>query len=61
VLSFGGGLHFCVGAALSRMETAVLLPMLFERFPALAPGGTPERRQALRMRMHTRLPVSLRG
>jgi cytochrome P450 len=61
VLSFGGGLHFCIGAALSRMEAAVLLPLLFERFPALAPGGTPERRLALRMRMHTRLPVRLNG
>lgn len=61
VLSFGGGLHFCIGAALSRMEVAVLLPLLFRRFPELAPGGTPERRLALRMRMHTSLPVRLHG
>ena len=61
VLSFGGGVHFCIGAALSRMEAAVVLPLLFRRFPQLALAGTPERRLALRMRMHTALPVSLRG
>jgi cytochrome P450 len=61
VLSFGGGLHFCIGAALSRMETAVVLPLLFQRFPGLAPGGVAARRLALRMRMHTSLPVSLSG
>jgi cytochrome P450 len=61
VLSFGGGVHFCIGAALSRMEAAVVLPLLFRRFPRLALAGTPERRLALRMRMHASLPVSLRG
>jgi cytochrome P450 len=60
-LSFGGGLHYCIGAALSRMEAAVILPLLFRRFPRLTLGGVPERRLALRMRMHTTLPVSLQG
>jgi cytochrome P450 len=60
-LSFGGGLHYCLGAALSRMEAAVVLPLLVRRFPRLALGGAPVRRAALRMRIHARLPVVLTG
>ncbi|WP_406330940.1 cytochrome P450 [Streptomyces sp. NBC_00203] len=34
-ISFGHGPHVCPGAALSRLEAAVALPALYERFPAL--------------------------
>jgi cytochrome P450 len=61
VLSFGGGVHYCIGATLSRMEAGVVLPRLFRRFPELAPGGVPVRRLALRMRAHSNLPVNLYG
>ncbi len=33
--SFGGGIHFCVGAPLARMEIARAIPILFERCPNL--------------------------
>ncbi|GAB2573354.1 cytochrome P450 [Streptomyces capparidis] len=35
-LAFGHGVHYCLGAPLGRMEAAVALPALFERFPDLA-------------------------
>lgn len=36
-LAFGHGAHFCLGAALARLEAAVILPLLLERFPNLSP------------------------
>ncbi|MFI0264060.1 cytochrome P450 [Streptomyces sp. NPDC017056] len=35
-LSFGHGVHACLGAPLARLEGAIALRGLFERFPALA-------------------------
>ncbi|MFE2159786.1 cytochrome P450 [Streptomyces lydicus] len=37
-LSFGHGVHHCLGAPLARMETRIALPALFERFPDLQLG-----------------------
>ncbi len=34
-LSFGYGVHFCLGAQLARMEALIALPALFGRFPDL--------------------------
>ncbi|WP_338019435.1 cytochrome P450 family protein [Saccharothrix deserti] len=35
-LSFGHGVHYCLGAPLARIEAEVALPALFDRFPNLA-------------------------
>ncbi|MFE3027676.1 cytochrome P450 family protein [Nocardia tengchongensis] len=39
-VSFGYGPHICPGAALARLEAAIALPALFDRFPALRLAGS---------------------
>ena len=42
-VSFGFGPHFCLGAALARLEGRVVLSELLDRFESLAPAGPVER------------------
>jgi cytochrome P450 len=59
-LAFGGGPHFCLGAALSRMEAAETLTRLFDRFPAMAPlDPVPSWRPVRTFHGLTELPVSV--
>jgi len=45
-VSFGAGIHFCVGAPLARLELNVALPILFERLPGLKLARPPRYRDA---------------
>jgi cytochrome P450 len=58
-LSFGAGAHFCLGAALARLEGAIAFPRLLRRFPRLAAAGEPTRRTGLVLRGFETLPVTL--
>ncbi|NDV97901.1 cytochrome P450 [Salipiger sp. PrR002] len=40
--SFGGGLHFCVGAPLARLELVTALPILFDRLSGIELAGLPK-------------------
>ena len=40
--AFGGGLHFCVGAPLARLELQRAMPILFARCPGLQLTQTPQ-------------------
>ena len=57
-LSFGGGIHYCLGAPLARLEATVAFPALLARYPRLALAGPPVRRAGAAFRGHTRLPVA---
>ncbi len=60
-LTFGGGEHYCLGAALARAELQEALPILARRLGPLEAAGPIEwRRQAL-IRGPERLPISTRG
>jgi cytochrome P450 len=59
-LSFGGGIHYCLGAPLARLEAEVAFPALLTRFPRLALAGEPVPRQGNTRHGHERLPVSAR-
>jgi cytochrome P450 len=57
-LSLSGGAHFCLGAALARLEAATYFPALVTRFPELSYAGTPERRGFV-LRGFASFPVSV--
>ena len=55
--SFGGGLHFCVGAPLARLEMQIALPILFDRCPNLRLTSPPDYSDTYHFHGLTRLMV----
>ena len=59
-LSFGHGIHHCLGAALARLEAQAAIGALVDRFPAMAPADdNPPHRDTFTLRGLTSLPVTL--
>jgi cytochrome P450 len=58
-LAFSAGPHFCLGAALARLEGEIGLRMLFERFPDLAADGAGTRRPTRVLHGWASIPVRL--
>jgi cytochrome P450 len=58
-LSFGAGPHYCLGAALARLEAVVAFPRLLARFPRLAAAGDPVRSQSTLFWGFDEQPVSV--
>jgi cytochrome P450 len=60
LLSFGGGIHFCLGAQLARIEAAVVFETVLRRLsePRLVEPDHPKWRPSFLLRGLTELPVA---
>jgi cytochrome P450 len=58
-IAFGHGIHFCLGAALARLESRIALPDLLERLKGLelASDEPWEPRKGLQVHGPTHLPI----
>lgn len=59
-VSFGAGLHFCIGAPLARLELQVALPVLWSRLPGLRLADRPRYADIYHFHGLERLMVSAR-
>ncbi len=60
--AFGaGGRHFCLGAALARLEIKTLLTETLRRFPEIELAGEPTKARSLFLNQLKTLPVRLNG
>ena len=60
-ISFGGGIHHCIGAQLARLEIEIAVGSIIHRFPKLRlqEQKKPVWRKSMTLRALTRLPVML--
>jgi cytochrome P450 len=59
-LAFAGGVHYCLGASLAKLEASIAIGTLIRRFPAVELAGEPSWRDRLTIRGVDRLPLGLR-
>jgi hypothetical protein len=58
-IAFGFGIHYCLGAALGRLEGQIALSTLLRRFPKMRLLEEPERLENVAFRGFKSLPISL--
>ncbi len=56
-LSFAGGIHYCLGATLARLEATVLFSRLAGRFKTFEKGGELVRRPSGGFRAYAQVPI----
>jgi cytochrome P450 len=59
-LSFGGGVHYCLGASLAKMEAQIAIGTLASRFPGLEAAGDPVYNGRINLRGLDRFELTLR-
>lgn len=59
-LSFSSGIHYCLGAALARLEAQIAIPTVLRRLPDLQLAAAPTQRDTFVLRGFTSLPVTWR-
>ena len=59
-VAFGFGEHFCLGAALGRLEARVFLEEFFRRYASIELAGEPARLRSGELHAWKRMPVRLR-
>jgi cytochrome P450 len=62
-LAFGSGIHYCLGAPLARVEAAIALNAMLDRYQTIAPASRPGTRQTASNVIFgfTQLPLRLGG
>jgi pimeloyl-[acyl-carrier protein] synthase len=58
-VAFGGGIHYCLGAALAKLEGRIAFRQLVQVFPEMELAGVPVRRPTYTLRGLEELPVML--
>ncbi len=58
-MSFGAGIHHCLGAALARLEAELAFPALLRRFPRLSVAGPLHHKMSVTVRGYSKIPVSV--
>ena len=57
-IAFGGGIHFCLGAPLARLEMNRSIPAIFARFPGIKIRENPVLRSNFVLRGYSEILVS---
>jgi cytochrome P450 len=58
-LAFAGGPHYCLGAALARLQGRIVFDVMLSRMPQVSRAGAAERRQLLTARGFNTVPIAV--